>query len=81
MREDSGADIRDIDGFQSLDGSIEITEVSHHLKSPAFAYWSEKLLPGEKLPRGKHFREAQGLKDFMCRVYAWNGKDPWRYKN
>lgn len=32
--------------------------------NPAFEYWADKLLPGERLPRGKYFRNCQFLKKF-----------------
>ncbi|HDS7253938.1 TPA: hypothetical protein QH434_003653 [Escherichia coli] len=32
--------------------------------NPAFEYWVDKLLPGEKLPRGKYFRDCQFFKKF-----------------
>ncbi|HBB7153465.1 TPA: hypothetical protein JZ210_002891 [Escherichia coli] len=34
------------------------------ISNPAFEYWVDKLLPGEKLPRGKYFRNCQFFKIF-----------------
>ncbi|EDK5405603.1 hypothetical protein CJK33_21800 [Salmonella enterica subsp. enterica serovar Newport] len=32
--------------------------------NPAFEYWVDKLLPGEKLPRGRYFKNCQFFKKF-----------------
>ncbi|EKS5411717.1 hypothetical protein QB953_004477 [Salmonella enterica] len=48
--------------FRNAPSKVLIPEINKG--NPAFSYWSRKLTPGEKLPRGKYFRKEETLRQW-----------------